>query len=283
MRPFFKHNKRKLLVVFLLLSPLLAFLTTGHKGRAPNWVDKALLTATVPVQKGLEWAGAGVFRTVEEHWALKQVREKKNQCALELDEMKSQMHLLKEMQLENQRLRELLAYTRTTPETEIVGRVIGINPSPHFLSFRMDRGEKEGVRVDMPVVASAGIVGRVVRTVAHASDAMLVSDPRSNVAAVVQRSRVRATVVGAGGGKLLRVTNVLRADDVVEGDIVVTSGTDGIFPPGLMVGTVHNVHRGTGMFLNAEVELSADLKRLEEVLILPEAAVAYGLGKDIFK
>jgi len=283
MRPFFKHNKQTLMVVFLLLGPLLAFLTTGHKGRAPNWVDKFLLTATVPVQKGLEWVGAGVFRTVEEHWALKQAREEKNQCVLELDEMKTKSYLLHEMQLENQRLRELLAYTRTTPSTEIVGRVIGINPSPHFLSFRMDRGEKEGVRVGMPVVTPAGIVGRVVRTVTHASDVMLASDPRSHVAAVVQRSRVRATVVGAGGGKLLSVMNVLRADDVVDGDIVVTSGTDGIFPAGLMVGTIQNVQRGTGMFLNADVELAADLKRLEEVLIFPEAAVAYGLGKDVFK
>jgi rod shape-determining protein MreC len=283
MRPFFKHNRQKLVMIFLWVCPLLAFLTTGHKGRAPNWVDKSLLTATVPVQKSLEWAGAGIFRVIEEHWALKQAREEKNLCALELDEMKSQTYLLEETRLENQRLRELLSYTRTTPSTEIIGRVIGINPSPHFLSFRMDRGEKDGVRVDMPVVTPAGIVGRVVRTVAHASDSMLVSDPRSHVAAVVQRSRVRATVVGSGGGKLLSVTNVLRADDVVDGDIVVTSGTDGIFPSGLMVGTIRNLQRGTGMFLNADVELSADLKRLEEVLILPEAAVAYGRGKDIFK
>jgi len=283
MRPFFKHNRQKLFVAFLLLAPLLAFLTTGHKGRAPNWMDASLLTATVPVQRGLEWAGAGVFRTLEEHWALKQAKEKQTQCTLELEEMKAQIYLLKEMQLENQRLRELLSYTRTTSETEIVSRVIGINPSPHFLSFRMDRGERDGVRVDMPVVTPAGIVGRVVRTVAHASDAMLASDPRSRVAAVIQRSRVRATVMGAGGGKLLRVEHVLRTDDVVEGDILVTSGTDGIFPPGLKVGTIHNVQRGTGMFLNAEVELSADIKRLEEVLILPEAAVAYGLGREAFR
>ncbi|MCL2011962.1 MAG: rod shape-determining protein MreC [Cystobacterineae bacterium] len=283
MRPLLKHNKQKLLVVFLLVGPLLAFLTTGHKGRLPNEVDKCLLSAAVPIQKGFEWIGAGVFRTVEEHWALRQAREEKTQCTVELGEMKSKMYLLEETQLENQRLREFLAYTRTTPSTEIVGRVIGINPSPHFLSFRMDRGEKDGVRVDMPVVTPAGIVGRVVRTIAHASDAMLVSDPRSHVAAVVQRSRVRATVVGTGGGKLLSVTNVLRADDLVEGDVVVTSGTDGIFPPGLMVGTIQNVQRGTGMFLNADVELSADLKRLEEVLLLPEAAVAYGFGKEVLK
>jgi len=271
------------MVIFLLLGPLVAFLTTGHKGRQPYWIDKSLLTAAVPIQKGLEWAGAGIFRTVEEHWALKQAREEKNQCALELDEMKSKQYLFEEIQQENQRLRGLLAYTRTMPGTEIVGRVIGINPSPHFLSFRMDRGEKDGVRVDMPVVAPAGIVGRVVRTIVHASDAMLVSDPRSHVAAIVQRSRVRATVVGTGGGKLLSVSNVLRADDVVDGDVLVTSGTDGIFPSGLMVGTIQNVQRGTGMFLNAEVELAADIKRLEEVLLLPEAAVAYGLGKEVFK
>ncbi|MCL2314917.1 MAG: rod shape-determining protein MreC [Proteobacteria bacterium] len=283
MRPFLKHNRQKLVIAFLLLGPLVAFLTTGHKGRQPNWVDKCILTAAVPIQRGLEWAGAGLFHTVEEHWALKQAREEKNQCALELDEMKSKKYLFEEIQQENQRLRELLSYTRMAAGTEIVGRVIGINPSPHFLSFRMDRGEKDGVRVDMPVVAPAGIVGRVVRTIGHASDAMLVSDPRSHVAAVVQRSRVRATVVGSGGGKLLSVSNVLRADDVVEGDVLVTSGTDGIFPPGLMVGTIQNVERGSGMFLNAAVELSADIKRLEEVLLLQEAAVAYGFGKEVFR
>jgi rod shape-determining protein MreC len=86
----------------------------------------------------------------------------------------------------------------------------------------------------------------------------------------VQRTRVRGTAIGAGGGQTLTLDNVLYADDVVDGDVVITSGTDGLFPKGLVIGQVEKVTReANAMFLKARIVPAVDLRRVEEVLLLP--------------
>jgi rod shape-determining protein MreC len=93
------------------------------------------------------------------------------------------------------------------------------------------------------------------------------------VGVTLQRSRVRATVVGVGDGKSLVLENANRGDDVIEGDLVITSGTDGVFPQGLVIGKVEDVARvAGGMFLSASVTPSVNLRRVEEVLIIPTGA-----------
>jgi rod shape-determining protein MreC len=164
----------------------------------------------------------------------------------------------------------MVGYVEETVEQEIAARVIGLNPSPQFQSIRIDRGEDDGVRPGMPVVTPDGVVGQVVRSVGGSSDVMLLTDPTSHIGALVQRSRVRASVSGTGDGRRLSVGLVRREDDAQDGDVVVTAGADGVFPRGLLVGKLREVARPpAGMFLSARVEPAVELGKLEEVLIIP--------------
>lgn len=267
-----KRYRDVLVVSVLLLYPLATYLSSGHKGREPNFIDRSVLAIASPVQGALTWivdrAGGGV----NGYLALRGSHEEAQALRVELAQAHAELNALKEAEGENARLKALLGYVESTADPEIPARVVGLNLSAQFVSVRLNRGEDQSVHAGMPVVTPEGVLGQVVRAVSGSSDVMLVSDPASRVGVTIQRSRVRASAVGAGDGKPLSFENAARDADVLEGDIVLTSGTDGIFPRGLKIGKIENVQRGTtGMFLTANVVPSVNLRRVEEVLVVPVA------------
>ncbi len=270
-----KRYRDVLIVAALLLYPMVTYLSSGHRGRDPNFVDRAVLWVAAPIQDALTSITNGVGGGVSGYLALRGSHEEALSCRTELSETRAELHALKEAEGTNARLKAMLGYVDTTPELEVAARVIGINLSPHFLSMRINRGEDDAVRKGMPVVTPEGVVGQVVSSVGGSAEVMLVSDPQSKIGVTLQRSRVRATAVGVGDGKSLALENAGRGDDVLEGDLVITSGTDGVFPQGLVIGKIDDVKRVSGgMFLSASVVPSVNLRRVEEVLVVPQPVQA---------
>lgn len=266
----FQRYKEPLIVGALLLVPLISYLSSGHRGRDPNLVDRVVLAISSPVQGVLTWAIHGLGEGVAGYVALHGAHQEATACRNELAEAHAELNSLKEARAENARLKAMLGYSDGTSEPEILARVVGIDPTPHVQSVRLNRGEADGVRVGMPVVTREGVVGQVMRSVGGSSDVMLVTDPASRIGAMSQRTRVRATVTGSGDGKQLSLDFVRRDDDVKEGDQVVTAGTDGVFPRGLLVGTVKDVQRPlVGMFLGGHVDPVVDIHKVEEVFVVP--------------
>ncbi len=267
---FLQRHRELIIVAALLLGPLVSYLSSGHRGRAPNLVDRAVLRLSTPVQSALTWALEGAGDTVDGYVALRGAHEAAQVCGVGLAEAHAEVNALREAQAENARLKAVLGYVEESVDQEIVARVIGLNPSPQFLSLRINRGEDDGVRVGMPVVTPDGVVGQVVRAVGTSADVMLLTDSASRIGGVVQRTRVRATVTGSGDGHGLSLDFVRREDDLRDGDVVVTAGSDGVFPRGLRVGTVSGVQRpSVGMFLKATLTPAVELRRVEEVLVVP--------------
>jgi rod shape-determining protein MreC len=267
---FLTRYREPLVVGALLVFPLVSYLSSGHRGREPNIVDRLILSVSSPVQAVLTWAFSGIGSAVDAYVALRGAHEEAQACRAALAEAHAALNARREAEAENARLKAILNYTEQTVDQEIVARVIGLNPTAQFQSIRINRGENHGVRPGMPVLTPDGVVGQVVRSVGSSADVMLLTDPSSRLGAVLQRTRVRATVTGLGDGRRLSLSLVRREEDAKDGDQVVTSGTDGIFPPGLHIGTVRDVGRPTvGMFLSATVTPSVDLARLEEVLVIP--------------
>ena len=121
----------------------------------------------------------------------------------------------------------------------------------------------------MPVVVAEGVVGRIHTLTGHAAEVLLVIDRNSSVAVRVERTRVRANVRGQGTPDLCRLDYALRADDIIEGDLLITSGTDAVFPPGLPVGRATRLQRAAhGLFQEGAVIPVVDPTRLEEVLVV---------------
>ncbi len=271
---FLKRYREPLLIGALILFPLISFLSRGGRGREPNFVDRGVLQVSAPLQSSLTWAFDGVTAAVEGYLALRGAHQEAQVCRAQLAEARAEVNSLTEAKAENQRLKDTLGYVEATQSQGVLARVIGLNASVQFRSFRIDRGEDDGVRVGMPVVTAEGVVGQVVRAVGASADVMVMTDPQSRIGALVQRSRVRGNVAGAGDGQKMLLDYVRREDDLADDDVVVTAGTDGVFPRGLVIGRIKGVSRPTvGMFLVGQVMPVVDLGRVEEVLVLPATAL----------
>lgn len=277
MLSLFKRYRQPLLVAVLLLYPLFAFLSSsGRKVREPNFLDRAVLALVSPVQRGLVGVLDGGTSLARSYVALKGVQADNDALRLENLELRAQVQALGEARLENDRLKKLLGYADALPSggTKVAARVVGINPVAKLLSVRINRGTADGVQHGMSVVTPDGIVGKVMRATGGWADVALITDPQSRVGVRVQRSRARATATGAGAAPL-KLENLLRTEDVQDGDLVITSGTDGVFPPGLVVGRVTALERKDfGMFQGAQIVPAVDTTKLEEVLVVPASSLA---------
>jgi rod shape-determining protein MreC len=193
----------------------------------------------------------------------------------ENEELKSKLTLLQqqitdyhEAYIENLRLRRLLDFKNTLPAETIATRVVLHAPTGWFDTLVIDKGNKDGVEPDMALVNDEGIVGRVLNVSDRFSHVLLITDPESSVDALIQRNRVRGILKGKDLNTC--VLSYVRSNlDVQSGDLVVTSGKDGIFPKGLRLGIVQKVHENpVNLFLDIEVKPLVRLGTLEEALLL---------------
>jgi rod shape-determining protein MreC len=172
-----------------------------------------------------------------------------------------------ELEQENARLRELLQFRQRLEGDVLAGTVIGRDATGLARTITVDRGERDGVAKGAAVLAPAGVVGRVFFTSERVARVILITDHNSALDAIVQRTRARGIVEGTiDGGCGLKF--VKRTEDLQPGDVIVTSGVDGIFPRGLPVGVLTSVDkRGQGLFQYAAVRPFVDFDRVEEVLV----------------
>lgn len=173
-------------------------------------------------------------------------------------------------------LRQLLElHDRAGLETA-AAEIIGMGASPEFRTVTLDKGANDGIVADMAVISPAGVVGRVIMSSGRAAKVQLLIDRNAAAGAIIERSRAQGIVLASGADEL-RMDYVPGTADVKPGDLVVTSGIDGIFPKGFVIGTVESVERGPGTYHEIAVRPAVDFSRLEEVLVVltpPPAATA---------
>jgi rod shape-determining protein MreC len=175
---------------------------------------------------------------------------------------------LKELKLSNSRLRNLLNFEKTITDRVLSAEVIGKDPSPWFKTVLIDKGKNDGVETGMAVVVPKGIAGQVTDVSSNYSKVLLIIDHNSAVDALVQNDRARGIIKGGSEGQC-SFKYVLRKHDIESGDIVVSSGLDGVFPKGLAVGYVSKVIKPkSGIFQEVTVTPYVDFEKLEEVLIV---------------
>lgn len=261
----------------ILAHALGMFLGSSRRVREPNLVDRVALAVTAPVQRAAVAAVDGAVNAWRQYVSLRSVRRETAQLLEENAKLRADVVGLAEARAENERLRRLVHYDETSPGPKVVARVLGINPDPNRLTLRIDRGEGDGVRRGQAVVTADGVVGQVLRATASAADVLVVFDSNSRLGGRIQRTRARVGISGAGDDQPLKLEYLLRTEDLEEGDLVVTSGTDGVYPPGLVVGRVTSVQRQTsGMFLNAGILPAVNFTKAEEVVVLaPQPAASF--------
>lgn len=181
---------------------------------------------------------------------------------------------LEEVRRENDRLRKLLSFRETFKTNTVPARVIGWDISPWRKLMILDHGKKEGIRKDMSVVVSEGLVGRIFEAGEHTSRALIVLDPESRVSALAANSRAQGVMAGKGS-ETLSLEYLELDSGVTLGETVLTSGATGLFPKGLPIGQIQAIAKSSdGLHLSAQVKPLVRFSKIEEVLCLELSAAA---------
>jgi rod shape-determining protein MreC len=251
-----------LLLVFLFYS-----LNLRHKEHA-NPFERAVLNLVAPAGGAAARGNGTLARIWGDYIDLVNVRRENRQLLETVKVLNSRLIASQEALVVNDRLKRLLDLKTALRMPSLAATVIGEDGSPWFKTVVIDRGERDGLREGLPVVASDGIVGQLVKVAASSSRVLLVTDTASSVAAVVLRSRARGVLKGKGEGRC-SLEFAVHDDDVKVGDLVISSGVGGVFPKGLPLGEVTMVKKGEyGIFQTVEVRPAVAVGRLEEVLVL---------------
>jgi len=151
--------------------------------------------------------------------------------------------------------------------------VIAAAATPEFRTVTIGKGAREGLRRDMAVIAPAGVVGRVIVPAAHAAKVQLLIDRNAAAGALIERTRAQGVATGIGENRL-RLEYVSGSAELAVGDTVVTSGIDGIYPKGFVIGWIERVERSGGAYGGVTIRPAVDFSSLEEVLVVLTPQVA---------
>lgn len=183
--------------------------------------------------------------------------------------LESQNSQLMEYKNENVRMRGLLRMAEEIGAEVVAANVIGYDPSNWVQVISIDKGSRDGVRVELPVLEKNGVVGQVISCGIKSARVLLLTDRTSGIDAIIQESRARGVVQGMGRFRC-RLSYVLENERVRIGDRVITSGIGGIFPKGLLLGIVSSIDlKDKGeLFQDVSVKSSVDFSKLETVEVL---------------
>ena len=214
----------------------------------------------------------GVFSSISNIWSdyinLRGVREQNALLLERAQALESRNSALLEYEFENRSLRDLLAMKKSQKLEGQVATVIGYDPSIWQRAIVVDKGLAQGIAVGMAVVSGSGLVGQVTSVGRRSARVLLVTDPLSGVDALIQGNRARGIIEGNGNGSC-SWKFVLREEDIKIGDRVTSSGLDGVYPRGLLVGIITEISsRPDSMFHDVVVRPSIDMEKIESVYIV---------------
>jgi rod shape-determining protein MreC len=272
-RGFFLFRRYTLVtfIFILLLSALILMSLRVKQRQGITFVDALVTEIVSPFQKVSTFLIKTVHGVFQNYVVLVHLQRENLLLKQKIAELERENHQMKEMAYANERFQRLLQFREKISPPVIVAEVIGGDPSSWFKSITLNKGEKEGIRKGMVVIAPEGVVGQILKTAPYHSTVLLITDYSSAIDAIVQRTRAKAIVEGRGENRC-QLKYLLRSEDVIVGDVAITSGLGGNFPKGLMVGEIRKVEKKEhGIFQYAELIPSVDLTKLEEVLVIPEA------------
>ena len=223
--------------------------------------------AVTPLEKVLVWVQTSTGGVWHNYFYLRGGRAENRNLKQQIERMSLEQVRMSQDADQARRLQALLAFKEQFISRTMAAQVIGSSGSELSRSVYIDKGESDGIKPDMAVITADGIVGKVLRVYRSTSQVLLIDDQTSGVGAILDKTRLQGILRGTPAGEMV-LEKVMSDEAVPAGEMVLTSGGDGIFPKGLLVGRVTKVAPGNELFLNIRVRPAADLSKLEEVLVV---------------
>ncbi|HEY0701763.1 MAG TPA: rod shape-determining protein MreC [Candidatus Acidoferrales bacterium] len=254
-----------LAIVVMAQVMLLAYQIKGdHDVRLIRYWAVALVT---PIERVGSWSMSKMGGAWSGYVGLHNARSENNNMRSELDQLRIRNAELSSRAAEAERLEAILNFRNAHPEAQLLAaQVIGSSADPASHTLFINRGEHDRLKLNMGVITSEGIVGKIVEVLPDTAQVLLINDKDSGVGAMFAASRTHGVVKGSGDPEP-HMEYVVNDEKVTEGEAIVTSGEDHIFPKDLPVGTVRGATPGNP-FQVIRVLPAARLDRLEDVIVL---------------
>jgi rod shape-determining protein MreC len=270
-------GKRQGAVVPLVFTGLVVgqMLLMSLQARHPETGQSMLQVWTITAASPLLSTVGGVASEIADVWhnyaGLRKAQQENESLRQEVARLRLEVHRLHEAARTGERLQRLIQFQQSLPANSLVARVIGRDASGWFQTIMIDKGQRDGVRSNATIMTLDGLVGRVIKLGPISAQVQLITDERSGAGAligVLGESRALGVVEGKNEA-LCKMRYVPGRVPVTPGEIVYTSGQDGIYPKGVPIGRVVAVAKGSAMVSHdITVEPLARLSKLEEVLVL---------------
>lgn len=235
-------------------------------------LESVAFGAFAGVQRGAAAVSDGVWSLWGRYIALHGVTAENQQLRDEIAQLQGQLQQKDALAGQARALEVALKMQSAVSQRTLAARVIAGDPAPGALVVTIDRGSADGLQADQGVIAAGGVVGRVMAPLTpHTARVQLLTGRNAGAGALLERVAAEGVVVGGMDDPPLRMQFVNKSYDVVVGDRVVTSGHDGVFPQGFVIGAVAQVDRGAGMHLQIDVRPAVNFAHLDVVLILLDA------------
>lgn len=269
-----KKTARKIIaLIFVFISVFCSVFFAARGKFSTPLTDGVTMTLMAPFQRAFSWVGSKLALVKDTVAEMSQLHEQNKQLREEVELLRAQNLTASEYASENQRLRSLLGYKQAAIQFDLVAAsVIGRESASWSSVIVINRGTLDGVANNMAVVTELGLVGHVMEAGLNSAKVQLLIDPRSSVGTIIQRAESRVAGIVEGDIKnpsYPRMVNIPKDSDVQVEDMVVTSGYGGVYPKGLVVGKIIEIHNEEGGLLKyGVIDTSVDFQKLEDVAII---------------
>jgi rod shape-determining protein MreC len=264
-------NKLFIISLVLVLLFVLAAVTAGENSKL-NVIRNVISVPLKPLQQGIQLIGGKIRDTIHYFRDIRTTKAENAELKIRIREMERELEKVHRLQKENENLKKLLSFKEQYTEEIIACNIISKDAGNWFEIFTIDRGSKDGVEADDPVINADGLVGRVSRVGLLSSKVVSIIDTESSVSARLSKTR---DLVILRGDAQLRTQGLCRLDyitpdvEVSVGDKVETSGLNSLYPKGIVIGEIIEIVKNEGQFdYYAIVKPSVDFRRLEEVAVI---------------
>src|SRR5258707_1886677 len=281
MESFFSRYRNPLILMAVLFIQVIALATqikrpdhSGGQGTGDTrLIRRWTVTAITPVEEAFVGTGHFFRNSWHNYIDLHDVRKQNRELQEQIDRMKLEQARLREDAERAHRLEALLAFKQRFIAETVAAQVIGTSGSEMSHVIYIDKGSRDGMKPNMPVITPDGIVGKIKEVYRLSSQVLLINDRESGAGVILVNARLQGVLRGRGLGEV-QVNDVMSDESVQAGEQIVTSGGDQIYPKGLPVGTVSSAiaDHDSEPFLRIKVKPAANLDRLEEVLVITKVA-----------
>lgn len=268
-----KSGKKIIALIFVFISVFCSVFFAARSRFSVPVTDGLAMSMISPFQRAFSWVGSQLTFIKDTVTEISNLHEQNKLLREEVELLRAQNLTASEYASENQRLRNLLGYKQSTLQFDLVAAsVIGRESSSWSSVIVINRGTLDGVANNMAVVTELGLVGHVMEAGVNSSKVQLLIDPRSSVGTLIQRPESRVAGIVEGDIKnpsYPHMVNIPKDSDVQVEDMVVTSGFGGVYPKGIVVGKIIEIHNEEGGLLKyGVIDTSVDFQKLEDVAVI---------------